>query len=58
MKIRIVYKGGIDIEVIECDNFFSHTAGGWMLESNNNGNIFISSADIRKIYREDYNVVT
>lgn len=50
MIIRVVYKGGIDFENIECVDCYAHNAGGWMLVKEDKSSIFISSADIRSIY--------
>lgn len=49
MKVSVEYKGGIDKEIIECDDFFAHSSGGFGFNTKE-GMVFISSADVRKIY--------
>lgn len=46
MKVTVVYKGGIEHESFECEHIYAHSSGGWFIKPQN---IFISSADVRKI---------
>lgn len=50
MKVKIIYKGGEQEEIIECNEYFAHSSGGWMF-LNGTENIFISSSDIRKLFK-------
>lgn len=52
-EVTVVYKGGKRKETFKCGNCFAHSSGGWFLidgMSAADGGIFISSADVRKIY--------
>ncbi len=50
MTIEILYKGALEKEIIICKDCWAHSSGGWYVEFiNDKENIFISSADVRKI---------
>lgn len=48
-KVKIIYKGGQEEEVIECDEWFGNAYGGFTFVTNGE-NILISTSDIRKIF--------
>jgi hypothetical protein len=51
MKVMVEYKGGVDKEVIECIAYYAHSSGGFAFKTDDEMDVFISSADVRKIYK-------
>lgn len=60
MRVMVIYRGALEKEIIECKDYFAHSSGGWGFKIEDDSMIFISSADVRKIYKitEEQNAST